>query len=70
MVPAALAKRYSELWPSCASACTSMEADHNLYCGLIRLHILHRAVEGPIFGLGMAEEPAQPGYKANAGTLV
>jgi hypothetical protein len=45
-----------------------MEADQNVYSGLIRLHILHRAVEGLIFGLGMAE-PARPGYKANAGTL-
>ena len=30
----------------------------DLYSGLIRLHILHHAVEEPIFGLEMAEELA------------
>jgi hypothetical protein len=29
----------------------------------IRLHILHHAVEGPIFGLEMAEELARHGYR-------
>ena len=43
--------------------------DRDLYSGLIRLHILHHAVEGPIFGLGMAEELARHGYKISLGTL-
>ena len=41
----------------------------DLYSGLIRLHILYHAVEGPIFGLEMAEELARHGYKISLGTL-
>ncbi len=41
----------------------------DLYSGLIRLHILHHAVQGPIFGLGIMEELEQHGYKMSAGTL-
>jgi PadR family transcriptional regulator PadR len=44
-------------------------ADRDLYSGLIRLHILHHAVEEPIFGLGMAEELARHGYTLSLGTL-
>jgi len=44
-------------------------ADRDLYSGLIRLHILHHAVEGPIFGLAMAEELRRHGYNISAGTL-
>jgi PadR family transcriptional regulator, regulatory protein PadR len=43
--------------------------DRDLYSGLIRLHILHHAVEGPVFGQGMAEELARHGYKISPGTL-
>ena len=45
------------------------DADRDLYSGLIRLHVLHHAVEGPIFGLGMAEELARHGYRISPGTL-
>src|SRR5579863_5849808 len=41
----------------------------DLYSGLIRLHILHHAVEEPIFGLEMAEELARHGYRISLGTL-
>jgi DNA-binding PadR family transcriptional regulator len=41
----------------------------DLYAGLIRLHILHHAAEGPIFGLEMAEELARHGYRISPGTL-
>jgi DNA-binding PadR family transcriptional regulator len=41
----------------------------DLYAGLIRLHILHHAVEGQIFGLEMAEELARHGYQISLGTL-
>jgi DNA-binding PadR family transcriptional regulator len=44
-------------------------AYRDLYSGLIRLHILHHAAEGPVFGLEMAEEPARHGYRISAGTL-
>jgi DNA-binding PadR family transcriptional regulator len=40
-----------------------------LYSGLIRLHILHHAVKGPVFGLGMIEELAQHGYRISPGSL-
>jgi DNA-binding PadR family transcriptional regulator len=47
----------------------SSVADRDLYSGLIRLHVLHHAVEGPIFGLGMIEELARHGYRISPGSL-
>jgi len=47
----------------------SANADRDLYSGLIRLHVLHHAVEGPIFGLGMIEELARHGYRISPGSL-
>lgn len=44
-------------------------ADRDLYSGLIRLHVLHHAVEGPIFGLGIIEELARHGYRISPGSL-
>ena len=43
--------------------------DSFLYSGLIRLHILHHAVEEEIYGLGIKEELESHGYKISAGTL-
>lgn len=43
--------------------------DRNLYTGLIRLHILHHADEGPIFGQAMIDELGRHGYRLSAGTL-
>src|ERR1035438_6224647 len=43
--------------------------DKDLYSGLIRLHVLHHAVEEPIFGLGMIEELARHGYRISPGSL-
>ena len=43
--------------------------DRNLYTGLIRLHILHHAAEGPIFGQAMIDELGRHGYRVSAGTL-
>ena len=40
-----------------------------LYSGLIRIHILFHACEGPIFGLGMIEELRRHGYRMSPGTL-
>lgn len=45
------------------------EGDRDLYSGLIRLHVLHHAVEEPIFGLGMIEELARHGYRISPGSL-
>ena len=47
----------------------SAAADRDLYSGLIRLHVLHHAVEEPIFGLGMIEELARHGYRISAGSM-
>jgi PadR family transcriptional regulator PadR len=47
----------------------STGGDRDLYSGLIRLHVLHHAVEGPIFGLGMIEELARHGYRISPGSL-
>jgi len=44
-------------------------ADRDLYSGLIRLHVLHHAVEEPIFGLGMIGELARHGYRISPGSL-
>ena len=43
--------------------------DTKLYSGLIRLHLLHHAAEGSIFGAGMIEELARHGYRLSPGTL-
>jgi len=43
--------------------------DRSLYTGLIRLHILHHAAEGPIFGQAMIDELARHGYRLSTGTL-
>jgi DNA-binding PadR family transcriptional regulator len=44
-------------------------AHRGLYSGLIRLHVLHHAAEGPTFGLGMIEELARHGYRISPGSL-
>jgi PadR family transcriptional regulator, regulatory protein PadR len=41
----------------------------DLYSGLIRIHILFHACEGPIFGLGMIDELSRHGYRLSPGTL-
>ena len=43
--------------------------DKDLYSGLIRLHVLHHACEGEVFGLDMIEELARHGYKMSPGTM-
>jgi PadR family transcriptional regulator PadR len=42
---------------------------HELFSGLIRLHVLHHACQEPVFGLGMIEELARHGYRLSPGTL-
>ena len=36
---------------------------------MIRLHVLHHANEGPIFGLAIIEELRHQGYQIRAGTM-
>src|SRR5690242_14306953 len=45
------------------------QADRDLYSGLIRLHVLHHAVQEPIFGHGMIQELARHGYHISPGSL-
>lgn len=44
-----------------------LEQHRELYSGLIRLHVLHHAVQEPIFGLGMMEELRRHGYRVSPG---
>lgn len=41
----------------------------DLLSGLIRLHVLHHAAEGEVYGQWMIEELARHGYRLSAGTL-
>jgi PadR family transcriptional regulator, regulatory protein PadR len=41
----------------------------DLLAGFVRMHILHHAAEGDLYGLWMIEELAHHGYKMSAGTL-
>ncbi len=41
----------------------------DLFNGFIRLHILHHAAEGELFGLGMIRELRRHGYELSPGTL-
>jgi DNA-binding PadR family transcriptional regulator len=43
--------------------------DKDLYAGLVRLHILYHADEGPVFGLAIIEELRRHGYDLSPGTL-
>lgn len=47
----------------------NQDSHRSLYSGLIRLHILYHACQGPIFGLEMIEELGRHGYKLSPGTL-
>ena len=49
------------------SGSEALEEHRELYSGLIRLHVLHHAVQKPIFGLGMMEELGRHGYKVSPG---
>jgi DNA-binding PadR family transcriptional regulator len=40
-----------------------------LLSGLVRLHVLHHAAEGGLYGHWMIEELARHGYKISPGTL-
>lgn len=43
--------------------------NQELYIGLVRLHVLHHAAEGPVFGLGIIEELGRHGYRLGPGTI-
>lgn len=41
----------------------------DVFLAFIRVHILHHAAEGPIFGLEMIDELREHGYSVSPGTL-
>ena len=42
---------------------------HDLLSGFVRVHVLHHAAEGEIYGQWMIEELARHGYRLSPGTL-
>ena len=40
-----------------------------VFLAFVRVHVLHHAVEAPIFGLEMIEELRRHGYRLSPGTL-
>jgi DNA-binding PadR family transcriptional regulator len=40
-----------------------------IFSGLIRLHILHHAAQGSVYGLWLIEELGRHGYRVSPGTL-
>jgi len=42
---------------------------HELLSGFVRLHILHHAAEGELYGQWMIEELARHGYRVSPGTI-
>jgi DNA-binding PadR family transcriptional regulator len=48
---------------------SSDDSDQGLLSDLIRLHILHHAVEGELYGHWMIEELRRHGYRISPGTL-
>lgn len=43
--------------------------DRDLFSGMVRLHVLHHAEEGPVYGLAIIEELQRHGYQISAGTM-
>lgn len=41
----------------------------DLLSGFIRIHVLHHAAEGELYGIWMIEELAEHGYRLSPGTL-
>ncbi|RJQ16259.1 MAG: PadR family transcriptional regulator [Nitrospiraceae bacterium] len=39
------------------------------FLGFIKIHILHHAAKGPVYGLWLIEELGRHGYKLSPGTL-
>jgi PadR family transcriptional regulator PadR len=54
--------------PAAHQSSTFMEYQ-DLLVGFVRMHILHHAAEGDIYGQWMIDELAHHGYRMSAGTL-
>lgn len=46
-----------------------VRSDNDLYAGLVRLHVLHHAAEGDLYGNWMIKELRCHGYEISPGTL-
>jgi PadR family transcriptional regulator, regulatory protein PadR len=42
---------------------------HDLLTGFVRIHVLHHAAEGEVYGQWLIEELARHGYRISPGTL-
>lgn len=51
------------------SITTDNTITRGVFLAFVRVHVLHHAAEGPIFGLEMIEELRHHGYSIGAGTL-
>lgn len=47
----------------------SKAMDRNFFLGFVRVHILHHACQGPIYGAGIRQELLEHGYDLSPGTL-
>jgi len=41
----------------------------DIFLAFVRLHVLHHAAEGPIYGVAMIEELSRHGYQIGPGTM-
>ncbi|RMG05355.1 MAG: PadR family transcriptional regulator [Nitrospirae bacterium] len=41
----------------------------NFFVGFVRIHILHHAERGPVYGLWLIEELSRHGYRLSPGTI-
>jgi PadR family transcriptional regulator PadR len=41
----------------------------DIFLAFVRVHLLHHAAEGPVYGLEMIDELARHGYELSPGTL-
>lgn len=48
---------------------TDTNVVREFFLGFVRIHVLHHAAEGRIYGLGMIEELRRHGYELSPGTL-
>lgn len=57
------------LWVVYRQSITMADIFRDIFLAFIRVHLLHHAEEGPIYGLEMLRELARHGYDLSPGTL-
>jgi PadR family transcriptional regulator len=53
----------------CGIPTVTSDIFRDIFLAFVRVHLLHHAAEGPIYGLEMIEELARHGYELSPGTL-